>query len=173
MRNAVCLLPWVGMRWTQWLHHFRLPECNIPFLSDKRFKCPFQVVCPNSIGTPPKWIFVNKQETLLCLCGRCESTEIYLKVRTLKLRGNVNSTGILMCYCTRFGCFEWWHQEVLLSFGRMSASLYFLLALRRYIWMLTSRLWESRARRQFHVEERLRRTVLCLVVWDLDLTMVL
>lgn len=26
--------------------------------------------------------------------------EIYLKVTTLKLSANVNSTGILMCYCT-------------------------------------------------------------------------
>lgn len=90
-----CLLPWGGDEMNFVTPSLQASECNIPFLSDQGFKCPFQVVCPNSIGTPPKWIFVRKQETLLCLCGRCKETlEIYLKVRTLKLSGNVNSTGI-------------------------------------------------------------------------------
>ena len=36
----------VGMRWTQWLHHFRLPECNIPFLSDEGLNVPFKWSVP-------------------------------------------------------------------------------------------------------------------------------
>ena len=60
--------------------------------------------------------------------------EIYLKVGTLKLSGNGNSTGSLICHCTDLvAFFEWWHRKVLLSFVRMSTSLYFLLALGRCV----------------------------------------
>lgn len=48
--------------------------------------------------------------------------------------GNGNSSDILMCHCTDWVAFlKLWHQEVLLSFVRMSTSLYFLLALGRCV----------------------------------------